>query len=217
MGGWNSGPYNYLGEEGKKTVNKCCALDIRQWKREGLLNVGNSFVSTWKSQKNKQMWSIRVYVPAEDKIILSYTVTINEQEHRPIKTLVSLGFSECNYGGRRYWIHCPGCFKRVALLYLDDINFKCRHCHALTYQSCQESGNLTDEQVRRVNHVLTKLKNQNIYGFDIIDYMPRRPKGMHWKTYQRLRRQYEDEQIGYIQAVTAHLGVLNARWANLWG
>jgi len=46
----------------------------------------------------------------------------------------------CNFGGFRWWFICPQCWKRVAVLYRPPRRtfFLCRHCHELTYESCQE-------------------------------------------------------------------------------
>ena len=52
-----------------------------------------------------------------------------------------------NYGGERYWFLCQNqklnenskCFRRVGTLYFDGINFGCRHCMNLTYQSQKKS------------------------------------------------------------------------------
>jgi hypothetical protein len=51
------------------------------------------------------------------------------------------------FGGRRWWWICPlvgngrACKRRVSKLYLPPGSnyFGCRHCHELTYRSCQES------------------------------------------------------------------------------
>ena len=44
-------------------------------------------------------------------------------------------------GGVRWWMLCPECHGKFAKLYLppDASSFMCRHCHDLTYRSCQES------------------------------------------------------------------------------
>lgn len=210
MGGYGSGPYGSLGgKTGKSTIGQCYGLDIRRWKREGLLSPGNAFGWTWTS-KDGHTASISVSVPDAEEVKLSYTVT-RDGVKTPVSELISLGFSKCNYGGKRYWFNCPDCFERVAWLYLRGTEFKCRHCHGLTYRSCQESGNLTDEQEGRVNRILTKLKSKKVYGFDLMHYKPRRPQGMHWKTYQRLLREYQDEQLNYLMTVTGRIEALNKR------
>lgn len=53
---------------------------------------------------------------------------------------VHFDWTSCNYGGHRPWLICMHCGRRVAVLYLR-IKFACRHCHNLTYTSCQESDN----------------------------------------------------------------------------
>lgn len=52
---------------------------------------------------------------------------------------VSLASSKCNYGGCRYWFACPGCMRRVGVLYRKPLNqlFLCRKCNNLTYQLIQ--------------------------------------------------------------------------------
>jgi hypothetical protein len=52
---------------------------------------------------------------------------------------IFLDWTPCNYGGLRPWFSCMNCGRRVAVLYLRGKYFACRHCHDLTYLSCQES------------------------------------------------------------------------------
>ena len=52
---------------------------------------------------------------------------------------VFFDMTPCNFGGYRPWLICMHCGGRVAVLYLRGKYFACRHCHDLTYRSCQES------------------------------------------------------------------------------
>ena len=58
---------------------------------------------------------------------------------------VRLVTTRCHLGGARWWFVCPlardgaVCGRRVRKLYLRHRYFGCRHCHDLTYKSCQES------------------------------------------------------------------------------
>src|ERR1700752_756039 len=47
-----------------------------------------------------------------------------------------------NLGGARWWFLCPKCSKRVSRLHrpVGRLEFFCRHCHDLTYESAQVSG-----------------------------------------------------------------------------
>jgi hypothetical protein len=51
---------------------------------------------------------------------------------------VALTSTKCNYGGVRYWMHCPHCKRRCTALYFEH-SWACRVCHDLTYFSVQEA------------------------------------------------------------------------------
>ena len=75
---------------------------------------------------------------------LSYTLTRSGEQ---ADYHVRLTTTRPRFGGLRWWFLCPlslngrTCGRRVAKLYLPprDRYFGCRHCHDLTYTSCQES------------------------------------------------------------------------------
>ena len=47
-----------------------------------------------------------------------------------------LSFSSCRYRGKRPWFVCPmaECGRAVAVFYLSDLRFLCRHCHSLAME-----------------------------------------------------------------------------------
>jgi hypothetical protein len=67
---------------------------------------------------------------------------------------VQLVTTPCHLGGMRWWFICPlsrdgvACGRRVRKLYLSGRYFGCRHCHALTYRSRQESDSRVYALVR---------------------------------------------------------------------
>lgn len=79
---------------------------------------------------------------AENFLRIHYTQTDNNSgEKKDFNYKISLTFTECKFGGKRYWFICPWskngtyCGKRVATLYKDGDYFACRHCYELTYSS----------------------------------------------------------------------------------
>lgn len=203
MGGYNSGPYGYGGKKSKSSTSDCMAIDIRVLQRAKRLTPGEAITWSWttKSRGKVTNSSIGIKVLTTDQLELIYTRTSNGVK-TPVNDFVFLCFSGTNYGKDRAWFSCPWCSKRVALLYMSGSSFLCRHCHNLTYRSCQESGNAILMKERKMNRVLTILKNDKKSGFDAMYYNPRRPKGMHWSTWMRLKREFEDVQLGHIQALT---------------
>lgn len=212
MGGYGSGPYGHMGSKtGKVATSQCLRLDVRKMKRDGILTPGMNVTWSWTRSNGKES-SIGIKTILEDEIRLNYTATI-DGESTPIETRIRLDYSSCNYGNKRPWFSCPRCYARVAVLFLKGLHFCCRSCHDLTYYTCQESGNLNNMAIRRVNRVLANLKSDERCGFDILYYVPRRPRYMHGKTYQRLLRQYNNKQIEYANSIRGKLAAfkLDAR------
>jgi len=64
---------------------------------------------------------------------------------------IKLTTSPCNYGGRRWWFHCPDCGRRVRVIYLIcDSLFKCRKCCDLRYRSSQRAPNRAINRLKRL-------------------------------------------------------------------
>ena len=116
------------------------------------------------------------------KLQLIYNYQRNGGDWECLDYPVYLQTTTCNYGGMRYWFTCPsaGCGRRVAVLYLGDKIFACRHCYQLVYQSQRESKS------HRGYRGADKIRNKLAWSPGIINSYGDKPKGMHWKTYCRL-------------------------------
>jgi hypothetical protein len=77
------------------------------------------------------------------RLVFNYSITTQQGAKTKYNYLVELVTTHCNYGGYRWWLICPeiNCNNRVGTLYMpySQNYFLCRHCHDLTYESCQES------------------------------------------------------------------------------
>jgi hypothetical protein len=109
---------------------------------------------------------------------------------------LSVTWTDCHYGGQRPWFLCPCCSARVGKLYQSSLRgtLACRPCQQLTYVSCQvgerEQLNLENVKLRR------KLgaRGDDLSGFAPF---PERPKGMHQRTYERICRQLQANELKY--------------------
>jgi hypothetical protein len=100
----------------------------------------------------------------------------------------------CRFGGRRPFFLCPGVVNGLHCgrvnLYCAGKYFLCRHCYRLTYTSRQERAH--DRALRQVDKLRMRL------GGDpgMASEFPEKPKGMHWRTYERLsNRVWEAEML----------------------
>lgn len=182
MGGFGSGSWYRLGPK-KLTTENQRRLDIRRLKKQGCLRAGILGSLSWPGN-GKPASSIGFQMEA-DRMILSYRHRPHGGEWNKVEQVVFLDRTPCNYGGRRPWFRCPGCGKRVAVLYYARKDFLCRVCCGFTYTS-QQKGKL-DRLIRKANIIDGRMGGK---GY-IFDFVPDKPKYMHWKTYWRLRKELE--------------------------
>jgi hypothetical protein len=74
--------------------------------------------------------------------------------------------------------------------------FACRHCYRLAYASQQESAH--DRGLLKAQGIRMRLGGTA----NMLDDFPEKPKGMHWRTYERLCRAHDAAQARYIIGLT---------------
>jgi galactose mutarotase-like enzyme len=178
MGGWGSG--NRIRISTRDTVENYHGLDVRKLARAKCLQPGSIIQWAW-FEDGKQVASIS-YRVSEDNIELSYSHRENQGDWTPVKQIVPLDRTPCNFGGHRYWFRCPGCHRRVAIIYVAGKYFLCRHCYGLTHTSSQE-GDL-DRLMRKARKIRRRLGASKSL-FDSL-YCPK-PKHMHMRSFNDLR------------------------------
>jgi hypothetical protein len=125
-------------------------------------------------------------------LFLEYKCRTIGAEWESVTERVLLYHTPCHYGGSRPWFICPGvkggvpCGRRVARLYAAGKYFFCRHCYNLAYESQNEPKR--DRLLSKAQNIRRRLGG----SADMTEPFPPRPKGMHQKTYLRLR--YKAEQ-----------------------
>ena len=180
MGGFGSGS----GHRGKDTTSQMWALDIRRIQRDGLLTPGRSFNWQW-SINGEKVADINIRTE-HGRVILNYRSRSHGDEWQPTEYPVYLEWTGLHFGGRRAWFLCPGrgCGRRVAILFGGGV-FACRHCHDLAYDSQRDDAG--SRAMRRADTIRRRLG----WGAGIANPIGDKPKGMHWRTYQRLLSEYE--------------------------
>lgn len=160
------------------TVDNYRAIDIRKWHREGMLIPDTIFRKKW-THDGKTVRSLDVFVE-EDCVTLKYQYR-HLSKCKYMNYSIDLEWTSCNLGGKRPWFLCPArrCGRRVAILYGGAV-FSCRHCYRLAYPSQRE--NHGDRASRKAN----KMRQRLGWKPGIFNEEPLKPKGMHWKTFERL-------------------------------
>jgi hypothetical protein len=171
---------------GRATTSGYMRLDVRYLQRNGYLRPGTGSSQRW-SLRGEPFGSINLNA-WDGHVTLSYRTRRHESEEWTSKEYpVTVEWTRCNYGGERAWFRCPAanCRRRVAILYGGSI-FACRRCHNLAYDSQSETRH--SRALGKVQAIRVKLGGEPCGDF------PPKPKGMHWRTYYRLRQKADDAE-----------------------
>jgi hypothetical protein len=152
MGGTGSGRWLY--PDKKRTVEECWAISVSEVAQMVDLRDPGSASKALRPLKpatGKGASSIHCMpkVGNDGKPLLGLSYTVKNSlglDHR-VEQVVRLQTTRPNFGGVRWWFSCPRmlegeeCGRRVGKLYRppEGRYFACRHCHDLTYESCQKS------------------------------------------------------------------------------
>jgi hypothetical protein len=180
MGGFGSGR-----RSSKSCTDDMRALDVRRLHRDGFLRPGMRFGWQW-TQRGEEVASINVAVDT-DLVVLSYRQRQRGGQWQDMSYPVWLERTPCHFGGLRVWWRCPavGCGRRVAILH-GGAMFACRRCHQLAYRCQRETDD--DRAARRADTIRRRL------GWEpgILNGGGLKPKGMHWRTFERLQAMHDD-------------------------
>lgn len=190
MGGYGSGR-RY---SSKKATNDMWRLDVYYLHKHGMLAPGRVSDLSW-SRNGERLASIGIWAEG-GRIILKYRTRPRGGDWEDKEYPITIEWTGCHFGGQRPWFLCPCCGRRVAVLYGGSI-YACRHCHNLAY-GCQREA----AHSRLLNRAL-KVRDRLGWKSDWGD----KPKGMHWKTFERLVAEHERFKAASWTAVAEKFGM----------
>ena len=177
---------------GKSTVEGCRSVDVLHWNRLGYFQSTRWFSWVWE-RDGERVASINVETQRHSAV-LKYRIRSFDGEWSNVEQHVAIDWTPCRFGGERPWfwcsVHSGGryCGRRVTKLYGGGRLFACRHCYRLAYASQQES-------VHQRGLLKSQKMRMRLGGSpSMLDEFPDKPKGMHWRTYERLCRSHDDAE-----------------------
>ncbi|MGI9049257.1 MAG: hypothetical protein ACR2GU_07785 [Rubrobacteraceae bacterium] len=213
MGGVGSG--NWYRFDKKTTTDECHGVDVRYLYRHDLLKPGGWFSLRW-SRAGRETGSIRGMVEGDERlasvrgerVILLYRHRSGScEEWKDVRVPVPLEWTPCNFGGERPWFLCSGagCGRRVAVLYGPGEYFLCRHCYELSYESQREN------MMYRTIHKAQDIRERLGGSANMMEPFPERPKGMHRRTYERLRDEHDEARMEQLLGMKEWLDKLERK------
>jgi hypothetical protein len=132
------------------------------------------------------------------KLTSSYT----RQNGQRVTADIYFDHTTTRFGGSRLWFVCPACRQRCRVLF-GSWRIACRRCHRLRYGSQVESR--SSRAIRGMTRIVKRLDPEAT-----CNDLPSKPKGMHWKTYNRLADRYDEYDnrwaIGVMRRLRIRLG-----------
>ena len=196
MGGRGSGRPSGYG--GKRNTSSSMPLDIRRFTQKGLLVPGNSFSWQW-TVCEREVASISIRVDLQS-MVLSYRMKSTDEL---VEQRVQTQTSPCNLGGQRHWFTCPRCSKRVAVIYAPGRYFACRQCGGLGYATQKEG--VGDRAMTKAD----KLRKRLGWPAGIVHGDGGKPRGMHWKTFLKLKSRHDALVQVSLYDISQKLGFLH--------
>lgn len=195
MGGYGSGR-----PAERVTTEECLSLNINLLRRAGYLEPFVCGGWQWTGGGERIAW---IRLRAEPgRLVLLFRCDAEDFEQP-----VAIVWTRCHFGGSRPWFSCSRCTRRCAKLYVPAgaRYFLCRHCYGLGYESRREQPHY--RALRRARKLWARL------GDPDGDFVPFKPKGMHWNTYLRLVDQAEAAEAAADGHFAAHMVRRHARLA----
>jgi hypothetical protein len=184
MGGWNSGRSG-----GRPTADAACKIDLAWMLREGLAREGSRIPGTlsWScggSPAGSISFTAIMDEPGEERLELSYRRGTGD-DAEDVRQTVYLAFTQPHYGGKRWWMVCPFHHIRIGKLYLPPggDRFASRQAWRLGYHSQRIAGR--DKPFEALFRIQKKLGCKQGWEAGLF-----RPKGMHWRTFNRHFKRY---------------------------
>ena len=194
---------------GKTTVESCRCIDVLDWHRRGCLRPPRLFSWAW-AQDGKRVASINV-VTERHRVTLKYRSRSYGEGLTEVEQQFPVAWTQCRFGGNRPWFVCSVyangsyCGRQIAKLYQAGRLFACRHCSRLAYASQQESAH--ERGLRKAQGIRMRLGGTA----NMLDDFPKKPKGMHWRTYERLCRVHDAAQARLTIGMTGFVKRLRKR------
>ncbi len=157
----------------EKQAADCDYLDVRTLQRAGILT------DTWRAWSPAMCWPGIVNIRSCRYLILL------ELRKQLAPQQIRVSWTRCHFGGMRPWLHCL-CGQRVARLFKGLGGYYCRPCIGNPLYASQSKST----QGRR-HFEACKLRLRLGGIASLAAPFPDRPRGMHRKTYARLRSRAE--------------------------
>jgi hypothetical protein len=204
MGGFGSGRHSNSSTPSCESMH---SIDLASLRRRGMLEPGRISTVTW-SVRGERMGEISL-IAQENGVRLLYHITGRDGAKTSIDEIVSFAYTATMFDGRRQWLLCRKCGRRCRVIY-GGRYFRCRQCHGLTYASRNESP--AQRAMHRADRIANRLHDMWKGTMKAKVEFPPKPSRMRWRTYMRLKLQYDELRGRWLAGVMGRFGTRRGAW-----
>lgn len=143
----------------------------------------------WSWKRNGEKTGSISFVIGERIVNFQYSFKDIDGNTISVDKTIRISTTDCNYGGKRKWFLCD-CGRQVGRLFFQRQDVACRHCFNLAYPTQNEDE--IERAWTRIYKLEARLKDDRY-----------RPKGMHRKTFWRLKERLSEEycqkEIAFVE------------------
>jgi hypothetical protein len=143
----------------RSLVEHALVLDLPRLMRRGWIRDGHTgrVILRFSQVGDRIAVSYRLIDAEEAWLQLRYTRNFFDGGRREISQYVPLEMTEPHFGGRRWWMSCPSCGRRVSKIYLPPggDTFACRNDWRLVYESQRRDS--VSREIARLDRIRRQL------------------------------------------------------------
>jgi hypothetical protein len=119
----------------------------------------------------------------------------SDNKNEPVRLNIPITWTECALGGSRPWFKCA-CGRRVGTLFERHQFYVCRTCRGSIYEAQQFSR----KRRERTSFPGFRIRERLGGRPNLLDPFPTKPKGLHWRTYNRLKERADASERNTVIA-----------------
>jgi hypothetical protein len=188
MGGLGSGRRGW-----RLRAEQLSRVDVRWLARRRMLSPGRYWLNWSRGEERSGSATLMV---RDDFLTLSYRWRDPGDEWQEMSHRIQLEHTRCHFGGRRPWMRCPRCGRRVAVLYIAGAPTGCRRCLNVAYESqCEDEAGRAQLMMQKVERKLMSLDRDALH----------RPPRMRQRTFDILCDRYDAAEARWLLALGRRL------------
>lgn len=183
---------------GRPTFDAMLQVDVRRLARWAGKHPGWKGTLRWEPSGSEARYTLlRDFEHGVGLLTVSWAT----EGRRVVRAPVHLVTTRPRYGGLRWWVLCPGCSRRCAVLAIAaGTHLACRVCLDLAYQSQRQKPH--EREIERSK----QLRRRHGGPASVLEPWFEKPPRMHWRTWENMCMEDRALRVRVLEGIRERLG-----------